>query len=80
MTHWSSPNNIPTVAAEQVITEIGQHTSFQGIIDQLQCKDEPSFMARIAWLIQAYPISVAGHHQPNLCQPSFILAHVLPVC
>lgn len=32
-------NSISTVAAEQVITEIGEHTSFQGIIDQLQCED-----------------------------------------
>lgn len=34
----SEKKTIP-VAAEQVINEIGEHVSFQGVIDGLSCKD-----------------------------------------
>lgn len=34
-----SKKNILPVASEEVIDEIGQHASFQEIINQLQCKD-----------------------------------------
>ena len=63
------------VAAEQVVQEIGQHTSFQGIINNLYSGSLGC--TSLALLTSLY--SLAEYDQPNVYQSVVVLVDVLPV-
>lgn len=62
------------VAAEQIVTEIGHHTSFQDIINNLH-SGSSYYISRI--LFNFY--SLAEHDQPNIYQSVIVLVDILPV-
>jgi hypothetical protein len=64
-----------TVAAEQIVEEIGTHTSFQDIIDNLH-SELPSYTPS-APFISLY--SITQHDQPNVYQSVIVLVNLLPV-
>jgi hypothetical protein len=64
-----------TVAAEQIVEEIGTHTSFQDIINNLH-SGSPSYTPS-APFISLY--SITQHDQPNVYQSIIVLVDLLPV-
>lgn len=64
-----------TVAAEQIVKEIGVHTSFQDIIDNLH-SGLPGYTSSASF-ISLY--SVAEYDQPNVYQSVIVLVDILPV-